>query len=589
LCTNTYADICLYFYSSDFQTKCCYIPDNSVRIRVPSNSLHNVEFRFFLQGFTQLRDCDPRNAPLRNYKSLFKGTSGDLLVIKQNYGLFEQLLMEAHGSSHESLRIIHTMREHLADCYKKRMGPIPTKRKNNGVALEELKEALETTTLLETLEARRNDELAPGGPLRQSIVKMDEACNSFLTKHVSTWNRFGGTEQSLSINEFIDEVASKAPCSWFSAGLLKSPRSKLDKRGQQLLQLVSMLRQRNPHYLSQFALILSFSSLGRGYSLVSQGIVQEMRLQVHDSTLRAFMQKYEVTANESITKLLGETPNVKIIFDNVNISSKKFNQTNQQSNEFIIATNVATCKDRVQIWPPGTTIRCQDTGKIYLIKAVDKSNTDLDNEYFATYPGRADRIGAEGRFYCKCSVCIEDFESRWLQIHDGTTKVEIDEKKEDQREVMEMMFLPTDCIHQLMETYLEDERPYKRPRLGDCKNKCWVCQKKGMQPIANKDDLVNLLGCSFARGPVRCRELRSIFFDNKEKLWPGRKEKDTVIQSEATLLTFKLIAAGILLPRIESRGRKNEEKWVMLGWNILDETTADKIEGLWARIPIDLI
>jgi hypothetical protein len=51
LCTRANADICLCFYSSDFEAK---VYATTSCIKTPSNSLHNVQFRLFLQGFTQM-------------------------------------------------------------------------------------------------------------------------------------------------------------------------------------------------------------------------------------------------------------------------------------------------------------------------------------------------------------------------------------------------------------------------------------------------------------------------------------------------------------------------------------------------------
>jgi hypothetical protein len=80
--------------------------------------------------------------------------------------------------------------------------------------------------------------------------------------------------------------------------------------------------------------------------------------------------------------------------------------------------------------------------------------------------------------------------------------------------------------------------------------------------------------------------LRGLFFENKNRLWPGHEGKDTEIQKDSTLLSLKLIAAGILMPRVERKGQHNEEKWVVLGWNVLQGMTADRIDRLWATIPI---
>jgi hypothetical protein len=114
LCTNVFADIKLWFYSDNYEVQCC----NTITTK-SMKSLHDVQFKCFLQCAAQIRDCDSRGAPLRDYKPLFEGSSGEFNVIDRNYGLFEQLMKEACGGSAESLRVIDAFKDHLVDCFKK--------------------------------------------------------------------------------------------------------------------------------------------------------------------------------------------------------------------------------------------------------------------------------------------------------------------------------------------------------------------------------------------------------------------------------------------------------------------------------------
>jgi superfamily II DNA helicase RecQ len=261
---------------------------------------------------------------------------------------------------------------------------------------------------------------------------------------------------------------------------------------------------------------------------------------------------------------------------------------------------------------------CQDTNRCRCLISTDAGEVGLNCvrcvaveivgfpdsiEAYIQKGGRLDRIGADSSFYCRCTVSLEGYEYRWLQIQKGKTQEERDETTEDLKDVMCMIFVPARCIHQLMEMYLEEITPASEtasqkkerqkqqlPRLGECKDKCWVCRKEGILPIASKEVLVNILGCQFAEGRIRCRDVPKLLFSKKDELWPGlgaSKGSDPTINQNAVLLTLKLIAAGILKPKEEKKMEgKNERSWVTLGWNVVDNKTADNNDSLWAGIPI---
>jgi hypothetical protein len=200
---------------------------------------------------------------------------------------------------------------------------------------------------------------------------------------------------------------------------------------------------------------------------------------------------------------------------------------------------------------------------------------------------------------------LEGYEHRWLQTQKGKTQEERDETTEDLKDVMCMIFVPARCIHQLMEMCLEEITPasetasqkkerqkQQRPRLGECEDKCWVCRKEGMLPTASKEVLVNILGCHFAEGRIRCRDVPKLLFSKKDELWPGlgaSKGSDPTTNQNAALLTLKLVAAGTLKPKEEKKIEgKNERSWVALGWNVVDNKTTDDDDSLWGGIPVRL-
>jgi hypothetical protein len=217
--------------------------------------------------------------------------------------------------------------------------------------------------------------------------------------------------------------------------------------------------------------------------------------------------------------------------------------------------------------------------------AVLQSGFPVNIQSYAQQNGRAGRGGVRHEtdpYICSNVVSIESFNHIFLQNQEYEQKAIKAEKTRQFEEVLELMIIPKQCIHQAIENRLEILRGRNTDTeeddiFGPCGYMCWYCRNEDMIPIDSRDDLKSVLEILLGDGNIESVDLPKLLLVESGKLWksylaPRESElrKETIlrerdVRASCSSLVLKLLATKILTPtKVDLKS--NEKPTVVLRW-----------------------
>ena len=389
-----------------------------------------ILYKHILQGQFQLRHTHTtRSRPLQDFSPLFIGSSTKA-VVRNNYGLLMQLLVESRGDPDLYVRIINDFLSVLNSWEKKQLkrqletkkrakeaaahpSPFPATPKVTNPAVETVtpeectEEAVPASSCEETrqqLVSGQDDELCASGPVYKMMQDFDADAKDFLTTFGSAWTSLS-SDGILDTETLVENLKEQGPYTWMSAAVAKAPRSCVaNKDGTMLLHIFSLLRERDTKFLSSLALIFSFAGMARGVSEVSQEVAKVLRVVADRSSAMKFMKVNEEKCRDNLTNLFRNEPTLSVAWDNYQRGQQKSEQNNMQSNVFTIATNAFIKREIVQVWPLGTVLTHKDGTKYEIRENIRKD----PSHFWATY--RALKMASAPTETCTAIITLPDFD-----------------------------------------------------------------------------------------------------------------------------------------------------------------------------------
>jgi hypothetical protein len=227
--------------------------------------------------------------------------------------------------------------------------------------------------------------------------------------------------------------------------------------------------------------------------------------------------------------------------------------------------------------------------------------------------GRSGILSEEVEFDCRVIICPSSFEYEYLlnnnmDVFDGNgkpaNKMDTREvrltKTNEMMEMIELLFLPKQCIHITIEERLQGLSESELPKLGPCGHRCWFCRESEFIPLTSIDNLKDQLESHMNERPfLTLAELPTFFMEKRDLIWSSLKEEKITkkkIRWSAIELAMLLLAARILVPKV--RRNSTGRKFLIVNWNRFKEKTGEEEERevlayrcdrVWKCIPVRTI
>jgi hypothetical protein len=169
-------------------------------------------------------------------------------------------------------------------------------------------------------------------------------------------------------------------------------------------------------------------------------------------------------------------------------------------------------------------------------------------------------------------------------------------KKDEMMEMIELLFLPKQCIHIMIKERLQGLSESELPKLGPCGHLCWFCRESEFIPLSSIDNLKDQLeGYMKERPFLTLAELPSLFMENRDLIWSSLKEKKHEKGNMLVSHTARNATSGGKNSCTKVRRNSSGRNFLIMNWNRFKEKMGEQevlayhCVRVWKCIPVHTI